>query len=121
MTAKGFGQALYKLRPNIEEKQRMACGRLQWCYIGIGVVQHEIDSHHSRDSRDSPLSSTQAREEQHSANEQGGVKKIRGNPVNPVNPVNDPTNCFHDWVDTSNDDGRLKRTCRLCGEFYGYV
>lgn len=29
--------------------------------------------------------------------------------------------CFHDWVDTNNGDGRTKRTCRLCGEFYGYM
>ena len=33
----------------------------------------------------------------------------------------DPTDCFHDWQDTQNGDGRVKRTCRLCGEFYGYL
>ncbi|MFZ1936270.1 MAG: hypothetical protein WCB27_13260 [Thermoguttaceae bacterium] len=32
-----------------------------------------------------------------------------------------PADCFHDWRDTRNGDGRTKRTCRLCGEFFGYV
>ena len=37
MTAKAFGQALRKLRPNIEEKQRTVAKKTQWCYVGIGL------------------------------------------------------------------------------------
>ncbi len=42
-------------------------------------------------------------------------------PTSPLSPTPDPADCFHDWVDTRNGDGRVKRTCRLCGEFYGYI
>jgi phage/plasmid-associated DNA primase len=57
MTEKAFGHALYKLRPNVIEKQRTVSGKLRWCYIGIGLVSSDGDSQHSRDSRDRPLSS----------------------------------------------------------------
>jgi len=55
MTAKAFGQAIYKLRPNIDEKQRTIGNKLQWCYVGIGLRTYMDDSHDSHDSRDSPL------------------------------------------------------------------
>jgi len=54
MSAKAFGQALYKLRPNIEERQRTVTGRVQWCFVGIGLTSQIYDSLDSRDSRDYP-------------------------------------------------------------------
>jgi putative DNA primase/helicase len=65
ITPKAFGQALYRLRPDIDEKQRTIGGKLQWCYVGIGLVQDDSTSQDSRDSRDSPLysSRTHARED----------------------------------------------------------
>jgi phage/plasmid primase-like uncharacterized protein len=29
--------------------------------------------------------------------------------------------CIHDWIDTRTDDGRVKRSCSLCDEFFGYA
>ena len=40
-------------------------------------------------------------------------------PASPSSPA--PADCFHDWQDTRNGDGIVKRTCRLCGEFYGHM
>jgi len=40
-------------------------------------------------------------------------------PFSPGSPSS--ADCFHDWQDTDNGDGMVKRTCRLCGEFYGYL
>jgi hypothetical protein len=42
-------------------------------------------------------------------------------PTSPPSPPVDPATCFHDYEDTRMTDGRIKRTCRLCGSFYGYV
>ncbi len=76
MTAKGFGQSLYKLRPNIEEAQRTVAGKYQWCYIGIGLVS-QLDeapnAPNARDARNPSLSFTQAREEKHTDNSEGAV------------------------------------------------
>ena len=49
------------------------------------------------------------------------VEGAENSPLSPISPTPDPADCFHDWVDTNNGDGRTKRTCRLCGEFYGYM
>ena len=49
------------------------------------------------------------------------LEGAENSPASPVSPTPDPADCFHDWVDTNNGDGRTKRTCRLCGEFYGYM
>jgi hypothetical protein len=37
LTEKAFGQAFHPHRRAIEEKQRTVNGRLQWCYVGIGM------------------------------------------------------------------------------------
>ena len=126
MTAKAFGQAIYKLRPNIDEKQRTIGQKLQWCYVGIGMVSNSADSHDSRDSRDSPLIPTTQRTREDDGDT--GIKEgdisaeypNRDNPVNPVNEVN-PADCLHDWVDTQGEDGETSAKCRICGHFYGYV
>ena len=41
-------------------------------------------------------------------------------PTSPASPT-DPADCFHDFVDVPTGDGRVKRSCRLCGKFHGYV
>ncbi len=113
ITAKAFGQALYKLRPNVEEAQRTVGGRLQWCYIGIGMAHGATDSQDSRDSRDSLLYFSRTREgENREDKDSSGVENIRGNPVNPVNPVG----CPHANVaETPTRDGYVNRQCRDCG------
>ena len=112
MTAKAFGQAIYKLRPNIEEAQRTVGGKTQWCYLGIGLA----DNGHSRnslDSRDSLLYSSRTREDKNGEHKgSSGVEGIESNPVNPVNPVDCPhTNV----VETLTHDGYINRACRDCG------
>jgi putative DNA primase/helicase len=126
MTAKAFGQAIYKLRPNIDEKQRMIGHKLQWCYVGIGLVSNSADSHDSRDSRDSPLIPTTQRTREDDADMGIGEWGIsaenpnRDNPVNPVNPVN-PTDCLHEYQEQQDPDrpGWLKTTCPHCGKVLG--
>ena len=39
LTEKAFTQALIKVRPSVERKQRTVNGRLQWCFIGIGLCE----------------------------------------------------------------------------------
>jgi putative DNA primase/helicase len=66
MTAKSFGQAVYRLRPNVEERQRTVGGKFQWCYVGICLTSHDgttEDTRDTRDTRDSSLSSQRTREE----------------------------------------------------------
>jgi len=41
-------------------------------------------------------------------------------PTTSASPT-DPNDCLHDWVDTEGGDGMIKRTCRICGKFYGNV
>jgi putative DNA primase/helicase len=53
LTEKTFGQALRRQRPALDRKQRTYQGRLQWCYIGIGL--RAADSPGSPDSPDYPL------------------------------------------------------------------
>jgi len=120
MTAKAFGQALYKLRPNIEEKQRTVGGKLQWCYVGIELAHEENPSPGSRDSRDSPLSFTHAREGMQGAKESVIARKIEADPVNPVKPVNENGQCDHqDLEKTPTHDGYINLTCRHCGKPLG--
>jgi putative DNA primase/helicase len=52
MTEHAFGRTIRKQRPNVESKQRTVGGRLQWCYIGLGLTAD--DSHASRDSHLNP-------------------------------------------------------------------
>jgi putative DNA primase/helicase len=112
ITAKAFGQAVYRLRPNIEEKQRTVGGKFQWCYIGIGLASQN-DTRSTRDTLDSPLSSSRTREKQHRGNGKAGVENIEANPVYPVYPV---TDCPHaDVAETPTHDGYVNRQCRSCG------
>ncbi|MBN2295446.1 MAG: hypothetical protein JXM70_23650 [Pirellulales bacterium] len=118
MTAKAFGQTIYKLRPNIEEKQRMYGGRLQWCYIGIGLA-HQGEGNNSQDSRDPSISyrtETQTREGERDSSS----KFIRENTVNSVNGVNGNGGCQHtNVVEEPTHDGYVNQTCRDCGEQLG--
>lgn len=116
MTAKAFGQAIYRLRPNVDEKQRTVAGKYQWCYIGIGLTTQEVNTQNTRDTRDSSLLSYRTREEEnHKEESSRGVKKISGNPVYPVHPVD----CPHANVDESppTHDEHVNRQCRDCGEW----
>jgi len=38
LTETAFGRAIRKQRPNLQYKQRTVGGRLQWCFIGIGLT-----------------------------------------------------------------------------------
>jgi putative DNA primase/helicase len=115
MTAKAFGQALYKLRPNIEERQRTVAGKYQWCYVGIGLVHDDNFTLDARDARDYPLSS-------HAGNEKEGRERVLGaivypNRENAVHPVH-PVHCSHHNIrETSTHDGYVNRQCRDCGEW----
>ena len=56
MTEKTFGQLFAKLRPNVEKAQRTVNGRLQWCYVGIGMIYDAPDnSQGSQRSQDMAL------------------------------------------------------------------
>jgi hypothetical protein len=37
LTDKAFGQAVKRHKPQIQEAQRTVSGRLQWCWLGIGL------------------------------------------------------------------------------------
>ena len=62
MNNKQFGQALRRVRPAIEDAQRVVNGKYQWCYIGIGLCHpSNEDTRGARDTRDNPgLSLTHA-------------------------------------------------------------
>ena len=111
MTAKAFGQALYKLRPNIEETQRTVGGKYQWCYIGIGLASQAGDTPNTRDALNQPLSFARAGEGEYT----GG--NIKGDPVHPVYPVD---GCPHNnVVETPTFDGYVNRKCQDCGANLG--
>ena len=115
MTKTAFGTALRKLRPNIEDRQRTVAGRVQWCYIGIGILEHgdADDSQTSRTSRTSRLYTQRTREgENGEEKDNRGVEGIEGNSVKSVNPVD----CFHTNVaERTTHDGYVNRQCRDCG------
>jgi putative DNA primase/helicase len=113
MTAKAFGQAFYKLRPNVEEKQRTVAGKFQWCYVGIGLLNQADGTPNTRDTRDSPLYIARTREGGNGEDKGGsGVESIEGDPVYPVYPVD----CFHTNVaEAPTHDGYINRQCRDCG------
>lgn len=111
MTAKAFGQALYKLRPDIEEKQRTIGQKMQWCYVGIGLTATLAESRESRESRDGSLSIARTREGEYTGGD------IEGDPVIPVISV---TDCPHqDVAETPTHDGYVNQTCRDCGHNLG--
>jgi putative DNA primase/helicase len=120
MSAKAFTQAINKLRPDVQEAQRTVSGRVQWCYLGIGLL-HDGDSlTTSQDSQDSPNLTSNNHARNGNSNGEGkdrdrdlGVEQERVNPVNPVNPVND---CHHDDVEeTPAGNGLITVRCRQCG------
>jgi len=96
MTKTAFGTALRKLRPNIEDRQRTVARKVQWCYIGIGMVEHgDDDSQTSRTSRTSPLYPSRTSEGENMADDgSSGVEDIEANSVKSVNPVT----CLHATV-----------------------
>ena len=51
LTKQAFGRAFAKLRPKASDAQRTVNGKVQWCYVGIGL--HAEDATASRTSRDS--------------------------------------------------------------------
>jgi len=87
---KNFGHSIRKARSGVERLQRVINGRLQWCYVGIGMTGEPVgDSPDSLDSLDNPISFSRGepREESEESNKAQG-ELISGHPVNPVNPVN---------------------------------
>jgi putative DNA primase/helicase len=53
LTETAFGRAFRKQRPSLDYKQRMFGGRLQWCFIGIGLTGN--DSQTSQGSQENLL------------------------------------------------------------------
>jgi putative DNA primase/helicase len=39
MTAQAFGRAVRRIRPDLHEAQRTVAGKLEWCWLGIGLKQ----------------------------------------------------------------------------------
>ncbi len=88
LTQNDFGRAFNKLRPEIISKQRTVSHRLQWCYIGMGMVTpEESTSQTSQDSQENLLfKSSHAHTRTHA--HARGQEQEGENPVNAVNPVN---------------------------------
>ncbi|MGA2798247.1 MAG: phage/plasmid primase, P4 family, partial [Thermoguttaceae bacterium] len=63
MTDTAFSLAIQKLRPNIEKKQRTVAGKLQWCFVGIGMLHPADDSQPSQGSQGSHTCYQRTREE----------------------------------------------------------
>ena len=67
VSEKAFGAAIKRLRPDVTDAQRTVSGKVQWCYVGIGLKSDAANSSNdfidpaagnslndsSRDSRDS--------------------------------------------------------------------
>lgn len=98
LSDKAFGGAFARLKPTVALKQRTYGGRVQWCYLGIGLASDApgddenlvnpvkspvSDSHDSQDSQDySYLPPRERGRDEY-------VREVnRRNLVNPVNPVN---------------------------------
>jgi putative DNA primase/helicase len=114
MTAKSFGQALYRLRPDIEERQRMIGGKYQWCYVGIGLASQDY-ALNARDARDARLYSSRRRAGGNGSmgrsNGHSSVGIISDDPVHPVHP----DGCPHTNVtETPTHDGYVNRYCHDC-------
>ncbi len=91
MTKSAFGLAFSRLRPLTSRKQRTLNGRVQWCYVGIGLS--EMGSTHFTDLTDLtdfPHRNYCSDSDDSGCQEvQGNLKK--GNPVKSVKSVNDAT------------------------------
>jgi putative DNA primase/helicase len=113
MTDMAFSLAIQKLRPNIEKKQRTVAGKLQWCFVGIGMLHPADDSQLSQGSQGSHTCYQRTREEIE-GDSKGCSSSIYPKGENPVNPVN-PVNCPHaDVQEFSTHDGYTNRQCKLC-------
>ena len=112
MTDTAFSLAIQKLRPNIEKKQRTVAGKLQWCFVGIGMISQSCDSQTSQGSQGSHTCYQRTREEIN-GDSKGCSSKYpnRENLVNPVNPVNCPHTNIQEF---STHDGYTNRQCKLC-------
>jgi P4 family phage/plasmid primase-like protien len=131
-----FGASMKRLRPDVADAQRTVSGKVQWCYIGLGLKSdlpqgqqgdtalpdisepHGL-SHDSRASRDSP-SINLSRKKKDEGYEQiidHVNEQDRDDRVKRVNPVNDA--CLHEYVDEEVGD-RIRTSCRLCGKFHGF-
>jgi P4 family phage/plasmid primase-like protien len=53
MTATGFGLAIRKLRPALVDTQRTVSGKVQWVWLGIGLLGRDPEGGPSRPSRGS--------------------------------------------------------------------
>jgi hypothetical protein len=100
-------------------RQRTVNGRVQWCYLGVGMASADEDRLNGVNDINgiSPLFKPR-RESENGSAEAGGesVKQDRRNPVNPVNPVNQGGQCTHpDVAETPTHDGYVNRQCKLCG------
>jgi P4 family phage/plasmid primase-like protien len=144
MSEQAFGGAIKRLRPDVTDAQRTVSGKVQWCYVGIGLktesplareddvdspayANPQGDSRASRALRDLPsINLSHARE--HEPPEEvdySPVEQDREKRVKRVKRVNDPgpteVACEHVWQDVSTGDGRARRSCSKCQKFYGYV
>lgn len=123
MTETAFGLALSKHRPSVASKQRTVGGRMQWCYVGIGILEPESNpTRHNEDNgvNGVPLSVTNASErmsERDDVNSPGNNRWT--NPVNPVSPVSKDGDCQHTWQDTQDGEDWIKTACSKCGKFRG--
>jgi putative DNA primase/helicase len=101
LTNKAFGLALRRVRPNIEEGQRVMGGGRPWCYIGIGMSgapsqasqsteSCPVESRNSRDARDSlyPVLLSHVRVNRGVSNEGDIQEKDRADRVHRVHSVN---------------------------------
>lgn len=85
LSSTAFGLALHRERPSVVDKQRTVGGKLQWCYVGIGLLHDESDpSRTSRASRGFPYPMSRTR-----ANGDSEEQQDSENRVNRVNPVSD--------------------------------
>jgi putative DNA primase/helicase len=126
ITDTAFGLAIVKHRPKLEIKQRTVSGKLQWCYVGIGLLSDpQADSRTSQGSQSSPsLVLSHAREEEvgEGEREEGRQEQDRANLVNPVNLVDSadssPAACDHLNPARWRVEGNAK-VCPGCGKWMG--
>jgi hypothetical protein len=90
LTETAFGRAMKKARLDAKTAQRTLNGRLQWCYVGIGLRGDDVaTSHGSQGSQGYPPISHAGKNEFSESEESiGNWKQDRANPVNPVKAVN---------------------------------
>jgi putative DNA primase/helicase len=124
LTKSAWGIAIRQHRPDIEAKQRTVNGRVQWCYLGLGMQSDSSDA--SRDSQTSRTSNTlsYARESVGVIDSDGDSREklIERESVKSVRSVNDSTCTHSDWIDSPSTDrlGWMTTHCRACGKLIGH-